>query len=817
MIFLKLAPVCLLVALLLGAGTLPAFSQNKDDTKDASRPPSPVTEKKADPKKERGAKQTTRQKDKNAAQQETSAPPAADPGETYKLKFKNDDLPEIVKDDPLIIEHFGYCDVVRVNGRVIELDGCRANGKIPVRVRGFETVWVRPNEETGTIESRLQVRSFDVPYPLDWGKPETNLKIEAGNLSEVLRTRHTVEQDMAGCKTNLTVKIEDIVYNKIHEFPEPPCHVYTIEVSPQLLSGTTPTITSGCLLQPGEQAFDKGRVKCWANRTDNQDPKLTFAWAPGYAPFKLDIPREGTKEGLEGDIATGRVVLQDRLLLQNLRPLWPYEAATPFKVEAGMPAYAAESVSYEDGCGEPLAIQGQQLPTLAEAQCLTVARRANIVIKSTGPNPETPLAALAFKDSYTDSYDIATIATAERTAPTDEIGKIAAAKRAVPTDEIKIPLPVRFSDEQIAEYDQKYGRGVSNSLPGIRIFTGEGCRTSGGALMRFKESRSGAKDNSATTKWPVTAWVMDPSDGKPATKCAKGEIEQDGAGAPFLTFKLESAKAIGKRRVVVVAMSDSFESVAKQPTLDALRDLIDAAHKAEEVRKPLSPITIYSVDGQGEYHLLFTGEDAALRPGEAKSLLLDRIRIRAVSTPPLDTIHNLSQLEAGFDYLLFLMDGKLIQDSDINVMYRYYSDLAVADDPQKITMLLASDTCEKWQVVGVFTCEDLGGLSTQPQRRTRLATALKALLLEPVALGTGDPIDAPAEATPTPTQGKTKAKTGEKSPKVPTKKAEDKKTKDNATKSVTQKNTTITPQPTEDVPPLVLDPLEPSSKDLKTP
>ncbi|MGH6816379.1 MAG: hypothetical protein ACREC6_11810, partial [Hyphomicrobiaceae bacterium] len=325
----------------------------------------------------------------------------------------------------------------------------------------------------------------------------------------------------------------------------------------------------------------------------------------------------------------------------------------------------------------------------------------------------------AFKRSVADVYDI---------------GRTEAGQRTPKLDDVKAALPVRLAPEKAAEYDRKFGRATGNREPWVRIFAdGAPCSRSGPhKSLRF----DGEGEPSAAT-WPVKGQVFHSSDGQPASLCADATLEKDGQGRPYLTFALQGARAPGKRTVVVISMSKDFQQIAEQPLRDALIDLIEATVQANRTEQLLPPITIYSVDAKGEYHLVFKGEDIVLNPQEAAANILNKLQTGALVTPDFKVIPSQSGLshpsgDKLYDRLVFIMDGAEISRENSSVLAGEYLDLMVQENPSNIAMLLSSGRCEQWKRRGNrpldFTCIDLRNLRTPSEKRERIAETLKSLL-----------------------------------------------------------------------------------------
>ncbi|MBV6486922.1 MAG: hypothetical protein GHHEDOFH_00859 [Pseudorhodoplanes sp.] len=635
---------------------------------------------------------------------------------TFKIDFRRRDVWQNVNlEEPGLIVTFGYCNDPKKQGSgYFFLCTPAADGKVPLRIRGFKDVSISQVE--AAIDDRLEVAGFRNPYPPSWGRGSTDfVDVPSGRLSELLSRSFDIDQGIRGTTTCVDkTKPIDVaaILNHAISFPEPPCHRYEIVFQGGLTSPSA-QIRAGCLAGAEISVpVRNGRVSCWYSRHQPASITLKLDLLPGFGQIVQPLGRDA--------VSQGTINLTFDQLARALVPIWPYNGPSLseiFYASGEAPRYFPEALEYTDNAGRrcspvsPVPTIGSgkfEMATLADAGCNFVPSKAKITFKQVASGPNSPPSE-AFVASYFDEYTIAD------TRPRG-IAKL---------DDLKIALPAGFSPADGSDYNKKFGTGAGNSSwPGVYVFRGECTRPTEGRFINFREIKG-------EFKWPLSAAVFDGKIEEPLTICAPAKITKDGGSKPFFTFKLEGTRAVGPRRVIVIANSQGFAKQAGTvPALqEALGRLVDAAYEAYKSGAPLSPITVYSVDGQDNYKLLFTGEQAAIKRDQTKRQIGERLDRAATATPDFQSITFQPEVKGNLEKVIFVMDGSLVSQNN-KAQLALLANQLTRNNPGNLAFYVTSNSCDEWRRdAREFDCFQLG--ASQPARRDMLANAFLPLVRAP--------------------------------------------------------------------------------------
>jgi hypothetical protein len=524
------------------------------------------------------------------------------------------------------------------------------DGKIPVKIRGFQLVFVT-QAEARQIDIKLDVRGFRTPYPPNWARGGY-IEVSPGPLADVLRRPLTLEQAIANapaCKENSGIGVVEIVNQQIR-LPSPPCVAYQLEFEPGLTDNTA-QVDNYCLAGPsGPQPIVNARVTCWRNRNQPGTPPLTLKLLSGFRSFPYPLPSEPGVHRIGFNSVIGLLI-----------PVRPYSDASPFNaatLNGEAPRYVAKSVEYLNAAGQPVCvptgIQTQSpewsMPSLKDAGCQEVPAKARMqVVRDDQAPPNAPLK--AFLNTYLDEYELRSV----RGPRTESVEKV------------KVPLEVRFDDGRARDYTARF-RGGRNPPAGVHVFPGSGERCGNphdGKLVKFND-----QFNRQKFTWPQVGAVYDERSSEPRklTPCTSAMLGEERTGEVYLTFDLDPIVASGPRRVIIVANSQGVQRGGiSNGVQSALKALVDALTGEHRNRAPLSPISVYSMDNQEKLRPLFTGEDAARNPGTAKNRLTDW-DIAAPKTPDLGFLKDQPEMREA-ERLILVMDGSFVNDANTGALF----------------------------------------------------------------------------------------------------------------------------------------------------
>jgi hypothetical protein len=629
------------------------------------------------------------------SQELTSSP---SPSVKFLIGFQDPQWKNIRLDQEHRISTFGYCndDGILRNDRDFTYDlQCNPSddAKIPIRIRGFQTVIVN-GSEAKQIDTKLEVASFRTPYPRPWNRPRTEyVEVPGGRLAEVLRGQIQLNQDIQNapaCTDTARIAVAQIVDQAL-EFPPPPCTPYQLIFDPGLTDGTA-KIRDNCLPgTPGSQPIQSGRVTCWQSRKQVEAITLNVDLLAGFLPVQITIPPKTTEQHYTFN------------QVGALRPVWPYAQLSPFDdfVSRGeAPKYIPKTVQYGDNPGEPPCLLSAEIkrqggvwimPTIDEAGCRKVPTWAKVALDKDSAAPASP-PPKAFVDSYSDQYEIRSVGPGR--PRTDDVKNV------------KKQLAVRFSPERAAEYSAQFpvaSGGAVNSA-GVYVFNGtaDQCgRPAAGQFVGFNDH-----DGQQRFVWPEVAAIYgNASRGalEPVmlTTCTVAKIEEGQGGEPYLTFDLEAVAANGPRRVIVVANSQGLQQGISAVVRKSLGELVDRLEAQRSHHAPLSPINVYSMDDHDGLRLVFTGEDAARKPAEAKSKLNDLDTV-APATPDLNFLKMKPEVGENTDSLLLVMDGSSTGDQYITGAFNLARKFS---DAGGLTFFTKA-SCPKWNEITIkgFRC-----------------------------------------------------------------------------------------------------------------
>ena len=582
--------------------------------------------------------------------------------------------PARLQREPGLFDTFQYCDdLVPVGAGTYKMQcTLRPDRKVPLRIRGFKELLIDPNGPP--LDDQLKVAGFSYPYPVSWGRPQTEfVDVPGGNLREVLARRIQLPQGIAGCQTEIAaVSLENIVSGTFTPFPAEPCKKYDLSFQ-QIQLAPNASVLRGCIAGAPDQAVPirGNKVTCWALGGQAGTTVLTAHLLDGFNPVQLSVNPIDSAVGFEA-------------LANNLQPLWPYAPGIVDLREA--PAYEARSVQYvADGgapCGQPVALVNGagQLPSLKTAACGQVPRGMTIALlqpdgaaqTASSPPPQ------AFEPRYDDRIEFASLTQG----------------RTVPVDQLKRQLSVQFSAEHARAFDAQFGTGANNSSTFAGVFLFQGNCTSKREAVKFVPFNG--PPTPAAYKWPIKAAVFDSSE-DPLTLCTTATVEGAQSGAPYLTFELRGARAVGPRRAIVISMSPNVAtrggSKVVQESLRAFVDQIGA-----EVAKGgrLSPINVFQVNGAGEFKQLFTGEAAAQDLNAVKQLITQSQESVAPVTPDFRQLRLIPELKKdsvqNFDRVIFVMDGSDAAQDNMDVLAGLANQFKNPDSIQ----LLMIGSCNPW-------------------------------------------------------------------------------------------------------------------------
>jgi hypothetical protein len=614
------------------------------------------------------------------AQQTPSSRPSVQADNVpFTIGFQNPAAWKDVKlDDPQMLSTFGYCDekIERDSRESYRLQ-CNPgeDGRVPIAIRGFQTLSLN-QQEAKQIDTKLDVIGFRQPYPRSWGRGAGALvDVKSGPLLQVLRTNQALDQGIdARCASTIQVSVPDIVAQRI-DMREPPCRQYQL-VFERGMTDDSAQILSGCLAgAPGARPIQRAQVTCWAQRDARLPLKLKVELLSGFDQLELDIGRSV--------LDLGGATVGFEQLASMLTPKWPYPGASPFEAATAagqVPRFVAKTGEYLDltgqSCGRPLELKERALPSLKEAGCREVPQKAVIVVNQ-GPATREGPPSKAFKDSYSDTYDI----------------QNARGQRAADIEQLKKPLSVRFDERAAADYKARFRSGNAGAVGGVHVFNGSGEARCGrpvtGKLVSFDVPEG-------TFTWPLMGAVYSTRGGAESTMltiCAPAKVEEQG-GTPYLTFDLEPIVAGGPRRVIIVVNSGALQQGGTTNLVrEGLRKLADSVAAERERRAPLSPINVFSMDDKESLRPLFTGEEAARKPADAKRKLSD-IDTVAPPTPDLAFLKQQPEIRDNIEKLVLVMDGSAPLEENITQAHGIARRLNQGGGGMTI---LIKGSCQKWQ------------------------------------------------------------------------------------------------------------------------
>jgi hypothetical protein len=618
----------------------------------------------------------------------------------FVIGFRNKEAWKDIKLNE-VISTFEYCNDKegRIDPNFNYVLQCRpgSDRKIPVRIRGFQLVFVDSNEAK-QIDNKLHVVGFRTPYPHSWGRSTTSdAEVPGGPLADVLARPIQLDQavpNTAACTDSARVSVAAIVGQEL-AFSAPPCRPYQIEFAPGLIDNSA-RVSALCLAgTPEPQLIRNGRVTCWQSKRQAVPIQLQVELLAGFQPVNLSLP--------QATLDQQHVTLTFDALSDALLPVWPYPGSSPvdgFADRGEAPRFVPTSVEYLDqtgkSCQQPVEAQrvdrSFSMPSLKTAGCRAVPSKARITLvrdatATAGPPPK------AFQDTFRDEYDIRNVAVGTRTRD------IAA---------LKVSLPIRFSAEKAAEYAARFRSGTGNRAPaaGVYVFAGIGERCGplrDGKFIGFKD-----RANQQQFTWPQNAAVYDTrstAEQPMLSVCAPARVESEG-NESYLTFDLEPTVASGPRRVIIIANNQSLQRGGVSQVLrEALRKLVDAADAEHKNRSPLSPISVYSMDNQENLRPLFTGEDAARRPADSKRKIADMDTV-APKTPDFQLLKNQPELK-DIERLILVMDGSNVGDSNSGQLFQIARRLPVGEGGGVAFYITSS--CRGWPTNEVrgFECSQL--------------------------------------------------------------------------------------------------------------
>jgi hypothetical protein len=612
-----------------------------------------------------------------------------------------------------MLDTAGYCQGVRAAGQgVFELEDCSvdAAGRVPVTIRGLEPIVIEPGkkepEKKGAapivIDNLLKHRAYSAVYPADWRMPAASrVEVPAGELLKTLEQPVAIAQwGLSGCSGAATIRVDDVLDQTV-TLPEKPCFAFDVSLPTALYGEVSPAAISGC--RPGLSipvAAVDGKLRCAATASESKAGKkiVRMLWSGGFEEIDLQLPIN-REQAVELDLTADN-------LRSSLRPT-SLLAAAP---RPGEPKYAVRSVTYRTGkqaCG-PAVAQGEdgRLPTIGEAGCKQLPTAVEFAMELDDGPGGGGVPSDAFEASV-----VHTVALGGTSAPAPFDASRARRK-----------LPISFSPEKQKLYSQQYSEATDLLVKGAKIYSDAYCsQPAGQQAVELFAKPSGKADY----QWPVWARVLD-NEGQPLTNCAQAVVEKRDA-SPYLTFEFVGTRAVGPRRVILLARSQDFMNKKGMPkALDtALTRFLEAAIQAHKQGAPLSPIDVLIVSEDGTMRRIFTGEQMVLEPQTVQTSLADLDRT-GPKVPDLSLLRLQPETkDAG--RILLVMDGSLATARNASELRLLGSDLSSRPGGD-LQFYLSSESCELWAPHSQqLKCVDIGALP-QAKREQALISAFTSFL-----------------------------------------------------------------------------------------
>lgn len=603
------------------------------------------------------------------------------------IRFRNPEAWLPAMSNPGTVNTFGYCGsgIPTFRDGVYQLTcNVAGDGKVALKINGFRTLLIDGSEPA--LDDRLEVVGFAVPYPENWNRPRSDLvQVRGGTLREVLAGQVSLSQGLEAPDCTATIPrltVSDIFGERV-TWPEAPCRPIEIKFPSEGLA--TDARVSNCL--PGISApvdIRNGTVTCWRKTTASTSASQIAAHlAAGFAPVNLPISPEA--------VAQGVVEFTGEQLAQYLQLQWPYVPGIVSQSDEA-PVYLARDIQFRSASNQPcggsvVIVPGGALPKLSDAGCTRIPARVEVLLVQTGQTRgAAPLD--AFQPEMRDNIVLATLS----------------GPKSIPVDDLKLELPIRFSAEDAAAYENRFGRAAGNTLSrGVSVFQRDCNGLSQATLFAPFDVRPAGK-----SKWPIYGAVYDGTSDESLTRCAKAIV----AGTPeqpYFTFKLEAARAIGPRRAIVIASGQKFISAGgggSTALVEAMQQFVDRITEAKNRQAPLSPINVYLVTGTGDYAHLFTGEMAAFDPATVKQLIQARKETSAPSTPDFSLVQFLPQLKQ-FDRITFIMDGSEVNQANLGALSLWTAQFN-KNGNENVNLVLSSNSCAIWKKdIQNVSCETL--------------------------------------------------------------------------------------------------------------
>ncbi|MGD9925167.1 MAG: hypothetical protein AB7V13_27530, partial [Pseudorhodoplanes sp.] len=658
-----------------------------------------------------GPKLITAPPEQDSSPTEIGAIPNQAERRNVRVKLASKSLSIINLAEPGVLDTFGYCERVRdahVTPGVFDLERCvvDAAGRIPAKIRNLEPFIIDVGKfqaSTPTILDKLLTTSgYSVPYPVEWGMPAASrVEISAGKLVKILEQPIAIVQwGLPGCQAIATPTLDNVL-KETFSFPENPCFAYDVALPTVFYGATPPIAVDGCM--PGStnpvDAVD-GKIRCvvTTNEVKSGKKRISLVWSEGFEQIVLELPI-GAKRSTRLEVTKEN--LADILRASDVELMAP---------RPGEPTYKPVEVLYRVGkeaCGKGVPLSEKVgMPSLREAGCVQLPSSIEFTMEldKERTNADVPLEAFETRVRHT-----LVLADKGKSAPFQ-------ASRA------RRSLPVAFSPERQQRYSRQYSEATDLLVKGARIFNDAGCTQQSGDRSVELFARPSGK---AGYQWPVWARVLD-NDGQPLTNCAKAVIENGTAGL-YLTFDFVSTRAVGRRRVVILARSRDFMNKRGMPKAlnNALSRFLEVAKQAYERGAPLSPIDFMIVSEDGTMRRIFTGEQTVLEPESVQASLasLDRT---GPKVPDLSLLR-LQPETKDAERIIIVMDGSLTTARNASELRLLGSDLSVRQG-SGLQFFLSSDSCELWTPHSPqLICVDVGALP-QGKREEIFLSAFAGLL-----------------------------------------------------------------------------------------
>lgn len=601
----------------------------------------------------------------------------------YLLRVDN---PQFALLGPESIRHFGYCTAVvkaeTTNPTTFRLSGCQptASGTIPIKLPGFDVVWI--DNGGAAVDSRLQVSAVDtMPYPLAW-KTERFARIPRGSLANLLLGRLEVSLDghFPDCSRRLPLTVKDVLALESAGLTiQPACQEFELTASPAIAARAT--VTAGC---QGTRRLNlhQSIVRCWRPIASPDAVEIALE-LPGFELIKIPVSA--------ADIEAGRVVVPESQVLPALRPRL---ALPPRATEAGLPPYKATTIQFMTDkavCGLPVAWTGGTMPTVSEARCTQAPNRIKVLFALEADVAEREnMPPRAFRPTLEREHSL-------DGQPIRPFG----------LPDVARELPIRFTGDRGKEYDRSFGHAFANEIySGVYLYQppmtqAEACdpieRGRNERFVRFVPDSDEAKRPALRMRWPVTARVID-KDRRALSQCAAGVVQGSEAD-PYWTFNLKPARASGKRKLVVIAVSPDFVAggpgVSRQAAVKAsLQQLVERLAADLKKNGQLAAMDVYTVTGSDDFVPLFTGEEAAMEPQSSKARLTDSLAPTGSNVPNITRFENLMDVKSMSD-LIVVMHGGTATPARESV-YALEA-LALRLGKPNARLLLSADSCQRWQ------------------------------------------------------------------------------------------------------------------------